>query len=168
MMTMKRTFYFASMFMAIIALQSCETPKEAIQEKPNEPVEGIAESLDIPFRVIADGYLTGNGEEGIGEGGMVINSKEQWEALVTKMNSVNETMKEEPIDFDKMTVLAYFDQIRGSGGYSVAISSVARNVDRLSAVVKKTPSKGMDIEIMTQPFIIGFIDKTSKSIVFVD
>ena len=106
MMTMKRTFYFASMFMAIIALQSCETPKEAIQEKPNEPVEGIAESLDIPFRVIADGYLTGNGEEGIGEGGIVINSKEQWEALVTKMNSVNETMKEEPIDFDKMTVLA--------------------------------------------------------------
>ena len=99
---------------------------------------------------------------------MVINSQSAWDALVTKMNSVNEAIEEETVDFSKVTVIAFFDQIRGSGGYTVDIVSVIKDGKKLVAKVQKTVPKGDQIEIMTQPFMIGFIEKTDLPITFVD
>ncbi|MFK7787161.1 MAG: hypothetical protein AB8B56_18715 [Crocinitomicaceae bacterium] len=165
MKNVKRAVFFGLSISLLLGAASCGTTDEVTDEKPNE---SIAESMTYPIKNIADGYLTGNEQEGIGEGGLVINSQADWEALIAKMNSVNETIEEEPIDFNSMTVLTYFDQIRGSGGYTVDIVSVVKDGNKLVAKVKKTTPKEDAIEIMTQPFMIGFIQKTDLPIIFVD
>ena len=160
-----RTLFFGLAMIAVIGLESCKTTDEITTEKPTE---GISESTSFPIKLVAEGYLTGNEEEGIGEGGMVINSQSAWDALVAKMNSVNDAIEEQTIDFSKVTVIAFFDQIRGSGGYTVDIVSVVKDGNKLVANVQKTSPKEDAIEIMTQPFMIGFIEKTNLPITFVD
>ncbi|MDG1334122.1 MAG: hypothetical protein P8P74_17450 [Crocinitomicaceae bacterium] len=160
-----RILVFGLILSAAAGLQSCKTTEEIPEEKPTEVV---SEQTNFPIKTISEGYLTGNEEEGIGEGGMVINSQADWDALTTKMNSVNEAIEPQTVDFSKVTVLAFFDQMRGSGGYTVDIVSVKKDGNKLVATVKKTVPKEDAIEIMTQPFMIGFIDKTDLPILFVD
>ena len=81
------TLFFGLIISAIIGLQSCKTTDEIPAEKPTE---SISESTSFPIKTISEGYLAGNEKEGIGEGGLVINSQADWDALVTKMNSVND------------------------------------------------------------------------------
>ena len=78
-----------------------------------------------------------------------------------------EYIKEQSIDFNNMTVLAYFDQIRGSGGYTVEFASVSQTSKSIQAHIKRTASDGNDIEIMTQPYSIVLIEKTDKTVVFI-
>lgn len=157
--------FFGMSISLLIGALSCRTTDDVTNEKPKE---SIAESKIYPIKNIEDGYLTGNEQEGIGEGGMVINSQADWEALITKMNSVNKTIDEKTIDFNSMTVLAVFDQVRGSGGYAVDIVSVVNDGNKLLAKVQKTTPKEDAIEIMTQPYMIGFIEKTDLPVIFVD
>jgi hypothetical protein len=165
MMNMNRTVFFGLSISILMGISSCRTPDEVTEEKPNET---ITETSTYPIKTIDEGYLTGNEGEGIGEGGMVINSQADWDALGAKMNSVNETIEPETFDFSTMTILAFFDQVRGSGGYTVDIVSVAKDGDKLVANVQKKTPKGDQIEIMTQPYMIGFIKKTDLPILFVD
>jgi hypothetical protein len=58
--------------------------------------------------------------------------------------------------------------MRGTGGYTVDIISVVKDGNKLVANVVKTVPKEDQIEIMTQPFMIGFIEKTDLPIIFVD
>ncbi len=160
-MNKKHLFYFGFVLMTLIGLQSCRTTEEITEEKPTELSK-------IAFKNNASGYLTGNGAEGITEGGIVINSEAEWDALAKKMNSVNDAIKNQSIDFNKMTVLAYFDQIRGSGGYSVEFASISRTGQLIQAITKKTPATGDNIEIMTQPYTIVLIDKTNMAVVFIE
>lgn len=157
-MNKKHIFYFGFALATIIGLQSCETPREVIVEKP----------IEIAFKNIASGYLTGNGSEGVSEGGVVINSQEEWDALTINMNYVNNAIDEQSIDFNKMTVLAFFDQIRGSGGYSVEFVSILKTGNTIQAQIKKTAPKEDAIEIMTQPYNIVFIEKSNNIIKFIN
>lgn len=163
-MNKKHTFYFGFVLTTIIGLQACGTTNEVLDEKPSEV---IVEVMDIAFKNVASGNLQGDGAEGINEGGIVVNSQEEWTTLTTKMNSVNEAFKEQSIDFNNMTVLAYFDQIRGSGGYTVEFASVSQTSKSIQAHIKRTASDGNDIEIMTQPYSIVLIEKTDKTVVFI-
>ena len=165
MKNVNRAVFFGLSISILMGFAACRTTDEVSNEKPEE---SITETKKYPVKNIADGYLTGNEEEGIGEGGMVINSQEDWDALFTKMNSINKAIDQQFIDFNSMTVLAYFDQIRGSGGYTVDIVSVVKDGNKLVANVQKTTPKEDAIEIMTQPFMIGFIQKTDLPIMFVD
>lgn len=159
-MNKKHIFYFGFVLATIIGLQACGTTNEVIDEKPTEVT-------DVAFKNSASGNLQGDGAEGINEGGIVVNSQEEWTTLTTKMNSVNEAFKEQSIDFNNMTVLAYFDQIRGSGGYTVEFASVSQTSKSIQAHIKRTASDGNDIEIMTQPYSIVLIEKTDKTVVFI-
>ena len=165
MKNLNRAVFFGLSISMLMGFSSCKTTEEVIDEKPDEM---IVEMTNYSIKMIDEGYLTGNEGEGIGEGGMVINTQEDWNAMVAKMNSVNETMEPEIFDFSTMTILAYFDQIRGSGGYTVDIVSVTKDGDKLVANVQKNTPKGDQIEIMTQPYMIGFIKKTDLPILFVD
>jgi len=165
MINVNRALFFVLSMTVLMGVVSCRTTEEVPEKKPTD---NTSESTSFPIKTIAQDYLTGNGQEGIGEGGVVINSRADWDALFTKMNSVNEAIEEQSIDFDKMTVLAFFDQIRGSGGYVVNIESVVKDGNKLMANVQKTTPRGDEIEIMTQPYIIGFIEKTDLPIIFVD
>ncbi|PHR20420.1 MAG: hypothetical protein COA38_19435 [Fluviicola sp.] len=164
-MNKKHTFYFGFVLTTIIGLQACGTTNEVLDEKPSEV---IVEVMDVAFKNVASGNLQGDGAEGINEGGVVINSQEEWTSLMTKMNSVNEAVKEQSIDFNNTTVLAYFDQIRGSGGYTVEFASVSQTSKSIQVQIKRTASDGNDIEIMTQPYSIVFIEKTDKTVVFIN
>ena len=66
-----------------------------------------------------------------------------------------------------LRILAYFDQIRGSGGYTVEFASMSQINNSVQAVVKQTDSDGNDIEIMTQPYSIVIIDKTENKVEFI-
>lgn len=163
-MNKQRIVSFGFVLTALIAVQACSVAEEVPNEKPTE----VFTESNISMNKTATGYLTGNGEEKINEGGMVINSQSDWDALVGKMNSVNDAIDVQSIDFNRLTVLAYFDQIRGSGGYSVDIPELMTEGNKLVATVRKTAPTGDQIEIMTQPFVIVTILKTDKSVVFVD
>ena len=164
-MNKKHIFYFGFVLVTLIGLQSCRTTEEVIDTKPTEVHN---DATQVPFKNVASGYLTGNGAEGIEEGGMVINSQENWDALRAKMNSVNNAISEQSIDFNKMTVLAYFDQVRGSGGYTVDFATVSQIGTSVQVIVQKVDSEGNDIEIMTQPYSIVQIEKTVNTVVFIN
>ena len=126
----------------------------------------VDQSQDIPTKEIGAGMLYGNGAEGITEGGVVIYSSAEFEALVNKMNSTNEGYKMPSVDFEQSTVLAYFDKIRGSGGHAVQFEKVIKNNGSCTAIVKTTAPLGNAIDIMTQPYVIVTISKTEGSIEF--
>lgn len=152
---------FAASLIALI-LNSCKVP----EDKPM--VETVNETTHLPFKKVGSGILTGDGAEGIGSPKeLVIQTEEQWEALRTKMNSVNQAQKEVSIGFEQKTVLAYFDQIRTTGGYSVEIIDVIEKTSGVEAMVKFTAPSGMATDVMTQPYSIVSIPKTSKPVKFV-
>ncbi|NVK64107.1 MAG: protease complex subunit PrcB family protein [Flavobacteriales bacterium] len=163
-MIQKQFMYVGTILMGFMSLQSCNQPKH-LEEKPTQE---IVQPTNVMFEKIKEGYLTGNGEEKISEGGVVIRSQEEWDVLAKKMNSVNQTIDEKSFDFERVTVVAYFDKIRGSGGYSVDVSSITETDKTTVVAIKKTPSDGYDIEIMTQPYVIVQIAQTENAIHFQD
>lgn len=145
----------------IMSLVSCKT---------TQPIDDIetATNTNIEFKTINSGFLTGNGGEGIGSNEVfVIKSEGDWAMLRAKMNSVNETQKEVSIDFEQTTVLAYFDEIRPSGGYAVEIISVIDQEDGVEVTARFKKPFDAAIEIMTQPFHIVSIPKTKKRVRFI-
>lgn len=164
-MKKKHILYFGFALATIIGLQSCKTTEEIIDQQPADTVSNVYE---FSLTEVASGYMTGYGAEGIEEGGLAINSLEEWNALTTKMNSANRAIKEQSIDFDRVTVLAYFDQIRGSGGYTVEIASATKTGKKIQAQIKKASPKGDAIEIMTQPFHIVYIQKSDEKVSFTE
>lgn len=145
-------------------MQSCDQPKQLTEK----PATEIVQPTEVQFETVKNGYLTGNGEEGIPSGGIVIRSQKEWDELAGKMNAVNRTIQEQTFDFNRVTVIAYFDEIRGSGGYTVDVSSVTETDQTVVVAIKKKASDGNDIEIMTQPYVIGYIPQTTKKIHFQD
>lgn len=152
---------FAASLIAL-SLNSCKMP----EDKPVLEAENATKI--IQFKKVGSGILTGDGAEGIGSPKeLIIQTDEQWEALRTKMNSVNQSQSEVSIGFEQKTVLAYFDQIRTTGGYAVEIIKVVETTNGVEAMVKFTAPSGMATDAMTQPYSIVSIPKTSKPVKFV-
>ena len=164
-MNANRILFFGLVMIALIGLESCKTTEDPIGEKPPQEQAKVEE---VPFDEIANAYLTGYGAEGIEPGGIVIDSQADWDELTTKMNSINSTIDEKSVDFNRMRVLAYFDEIRGSGGYTVEFTSVSRIGQTTQVRTKKTAPTGDAIEIMTQPYSIVVIEKSDNTVVFVE
>lgn len=151
---------FASTLIAL-SLNSCRLA----EDKPTS--ELAVETTNLNLKRVGSGILTGNGAEGIGSPKeLVIQTEKQWETLRTKMNSVNQSQNEVSIDFEQKTVLAYFDQIRTSGGYEVEIIEVIERTNGVEAMVKFTSPTDMATDIMTQAYHIIAIPKTSKPVKF--
>jgi predicted membrane GTPase involved in stress response len=165
MLKMKGVLFLGLSMSVLIGLVACRTTDNV----PQEDVIREGNETNATMRKLAFGALTGNGEEGIEEGGVVIQTEAEWRELVTKMNSVNKSIDENSsIDFNKKTVLAYFDPVRGSGGYSVYITEITSNGSSMKATIEKVSPTEDAIEIMTQSYFIVSIDKTSLPITFVD
>ena len=152
---------FGAALIALISFSSCEVTEEVSHGSVEAPKH-------LQIKQINQDNLLGNGDELVGIGkGMTIQTAEEWEALRTKMNSVNPSQDEVSIDFELTTVLAYFDYIRTSGGHSVQIVEVMETTDGLQARFKTSAPEGNVIEIMTQPFHIVSIPKNTKPVKFV-
>ena len=159
---MKRTPYsiFTIALIALVSLAACCTTEEVVQGNVEPPKH-------LEFKEINKGILTGNGDEGLGNQiGLSVQSTDDWNVLREKMNSVNESQLEISVDFSETTILAYFDKVRPSGGYTVEISKVVETDFQISVYYELTAPSGNAIDIMTQPFHIVSIPKTIKTINF--
>jgi len=156
-----KTSIFGAAIIALISFSSCEVTEEVSHGSVEAPKH-------LQIKQINQDNLFGNGDELVGIGkGMTIQTAEEWEVLRTKMNSVNPTQDEVSIDFELTTVLAYFDYIRTTGGHSVQIVEVIETTNGLQARFKTSAQEGFSAEIMSQPFHIISIPKTTKTVKFV-
>jgi hypothetical protein len=114
--------------------------------------------------------LYGAGSEGIAKQNLAIQTQEEWNNLITAMNSVNNVSNnftETDIDFSKYQVLAIFDEVKGSGGWSIDITGVTEYQDEIIVTVENL-QKGGTATVMTQPYYIVKIPKSDKKIIFDD
>jgi hypothetical protein len=118
--------------------------------------------------LIAKGNLYGSGAEGLTAQNLVIDNQGDWNSLVNKMDSVNkvsDTFEETKIDFSKFNVIAVFDEVKGSGGYSLELTINSNSKNRIVNVSRLAP-EGSATTVMTQPFYIVKIAKSKLPIVF--
>jgi hypothetical protein len=147
--------YFLFMF---LVLASCSSENDA-----NTPPQTISPTL------IASGTLYGNGSENIVQQNIVVSNQAAWTALINQMDSVNNTSSsftELNIDFDNYQLLVAFDQIRGTGGYSIEISNITENVNTIEASINVNSPGPIATMVITQPFHIVKIPKSTKPVVF--
>lgn len=118
--------------------------------------------------LIAKGNLYGSGSEGIVEQNLIISNQKDWNDLLIKMDSINKVSNsflETNIDFSLFNVIAVFDKVRGSGGYSLNLNIVNDSENILINTIYLSP-KGIANAIMTQPFCLVKISKTDLKVIF--
>lgn len=131
-------------------------------------VENQAKMKQENIILIGKGNLHGSGSEGIEKQNLVITSSEEWLDLLNKINSVNkvsDSFSETDIDFSKYTVVAVFDDIRESGGYSLSLAIQETTDKVLVEVLRKTPD-GIATSVITQPYYIVKLPKRNLPIIF--
>jgi hypothetical protein len=127
-------------------------------------------SQEFGLTVIAKGELYGNGDEGFNQENIVVTTKKQWKALISKMSKVNDvtqSFNETDIDFSEYRVVAVFDKVRGSGGYYLQVTSKPESGKIIIDIVHGTPAGAVTLNI-TQPYFIGKIPVSDMSVVFKD
>ena len=127
------------------------------------------QSILVLSTKIGAGNFYGKGKENIPGQNLVIYNSLAWTELIGKMNLVNNETRnftETNIDFSKFMVLAIFDEVKGSGGYSINITDILENQDNLTVTVQQTTPTGNAYAVMTQPYCIVKIPITAKQIIF--
>jgi len=127
-----------------------------------------SEIVNIESTLIAKGDLHGNRAEGIVKQNLVISDQATWSNLITKMNTVNnvsDRFSETDVDFSEYKIIVVFDDIKGSGGHSLALDIMA-NADNIIVKVTGLAPKGMATSNITQPFHIVKIKNSDLPILF--
>ena len=122
------------------------------------------QSTEINFTEIGKGALYGNGQEGISQSNVTISNTNNWQNLISQMNSVNNVsgdFTETDINFNEFTVFAIFLEIKGNG-WEIEIENVIENKTNISISTQETEFAN---SVMTQPFQIIRIPKTDKPII---
>lgn len=128
---------------------------------------------DTPFSLtlIHQANLYGAGEENIPSGNRVIEEEKDWEDLLAKIDNVNpesENFSETKIDFDNYMVVACFDKVQSSAGYSIAIDEAEATKKELIFNISKDNTGEILALVITQPYYIAKFPKTNKKITFKD
>ncbi len=124
--------------------------------------------LPIESTLIAKDNLYGNGAEGIAEQNLVITNQSTWNDLITQMNTVNnvsDNFSETDIDFSEYIVIAVFDEIKKSGGYSLELN-ITSNSESIIVIVTDLVPEGNATTVITQPFHIVKIPTFDLPIIF--
>lgn len=119
---------------------------------------------------ISRGDLYGAGDEGIEESRLLITNVADWNALKNSMDSVNPIsggFTETTIDFQNYDVIAIFDEIKGYGGYTIAIDEITENEDNYIVSIVHTAPSGFATTVITQPYHIYKIPKATKPVIFI-
>lgn len=154
------------LIMSLFVLGSCGNSKKVMEcsEAHDQSTESML------FELVGKGNLGGAGEEGIEKSNLVIQSQEAWDRLVSKINAVNKESERfyiQNIDFNEYTVIACFDKVQSSGGYAIKITDVQEGENEVHVLMKSTSPDGMATSVMTQPYYIVVIPKTSKEVIFI-
>lgn len=122
------------------------------------------------FVILYKGTLHGAGEEGFKEENRIINSEKEWKDFLLKLDSTNKISDAfgGEINFSENSVIAVFDSVKTTGGYSIMVSRLEVKNDELIVYIEKTGPKPTDMVTMVieQPFHIIKIGKTAREIVF--
>jgi hypothetical protein len=164
---MKTLKFLLLTLLAVSMVTACsvDTPKQDLPESREQGANTI-------FPVEIEPVLIGKGElhpyletdPNIVKS-MVITSVDEWNTLKTAMDDRNNTLPEIDVDFSAYRVIAIFDKIHGNGGWSIDITGIVEDPDKI--VVSVTNLKiGNIASVITQPYHIVKIPVSSKKIVF--
>jgi len=126
---------------------------------------------EMPQTVIGTGNLNGNGNENIPKINLVIDNEQDWVDLVAKIdsyNKVSDRFTETDIDFSAYKVLAVFEEVKMTGGYTIQIEQIIETNNHIEAIINTGSPSGGAYAAITQPFFISKIKKTNKKIIFIE
>ena len=115
-----------------------------------------------------------NGSEGINQQNTIITNETDWNNLKNQIdlyyqlfgiNYTEQYFAETTIDFTNYTVIAVFDQVYGNGGHSIDITNITEYENNIVVTVENLLT-GNASSVITQPYHIVKIPKTTKPIVF--
>jgi len=99
---------------------------------------------------------------------IIITNATEWNNFITNMNNPNNlsnNFSETNVDFNNFQIIAVFDSIKQTGGFSIDITSVIENSTNVVVTIQHLLT-GSDNAIITQPFHIIKIPKSTKPIIF--
>ncbi|WP_111684835.1 protease complex subunit PrcB family protein [Winogradskyella tangerina] len=117
--------------------------------------------------IIASGELYGAGEEGIEQQNTIITNQKDWDSLVEKMSLVNplpDDFSDAEIDFSKYQVIALFDDLKSTGGHSIA-AKITEEPNRFVVKIERNSPSGMATTVVTQPYFIAKIKSKSPIVI---
>lgn len=160
----KNTAFSSLLFCALctIFLLSCRSVDNTVKYETMEDTER-------PLSFIGKGDLYGDGQEGIKEGCQVINTQEDWDALMGKLNSINDVtqnFERQGVNFEEEIIVACFDKVRSTGGYVFEVEKATEKTDSVHVEYSVTFPKGPAITILTQPYHIITVRATTKPFSF--
>ncbi|WP_299778710.1 hypothetical protein [uncultured Formosa sp.] len=130
--------------------------------------DDTSEMTNIEFTLIAKENLFGNGNEGIAKQNLVISNQNDWNDLITQMNSennVSDNFSEIDIDFSEFQIIAVFDEIKVNGGHILELNIMSNSENIIVNLTDLAPD-GDVTSIVTQPFCIVKILKSDLPIIF--
>ncbi len=129
-----------------------------------------SQDTNIKFTEIAEGFLGGQGSEGIPKQNIVIDNEIDWNNLKTKMNAnvnTTESFSETEIDFSKYNIVAIFEEVKNSGEFHLKIDEIIKYSNNIFVRIKlESPSGPNVIHIITQPYYIAKIPKNDLPVIF--
>lgn len=157
---MRRNTFNTIFIGLILSFTACTSESEILDEQSSfYPVEPT---------LVAEGHLFGNGDEGITKSNLIIKTVDDWNALINKMNTVNNESDQfliNNIDFSTHQVIAVFDEVRPSGGFSIELKAVKNNSQTLVQINFIEPT-GLVTDIITQPYKLILLPNTLPNVVF--
>ena len=139
----------------IIILISCTNSETEIENSPSS----------IELIEIGKGTLTGSGFENISETKTLIKNEEDWNNLISQMNSIENVSSGfnlSEINFETHFIIAIILELKGTG-WLINITEVIENSDNLVVSTKEIDQSTL---AYSQPFHIVLIPKTEKEIIF--
>lgn len=127
-----------------------------------------AKMVNAESVLIAKGNLYGAGAEGLTKQNKVIENQSDWEGLMSQMdkvNNVSDSFLETEIDFSKYTIIAVFNDVKGTGGHNIDLD-ISNTSENTLVRVNYTAPKGNATTVMTQPYYIARIQKNDLPIIF--
>jgi len=120
----------------------------------------------VEFSVVAQGNPSPSQTQNISKSNLVIKDTESWNSLLSKMSTYETSrFSENNIDFTNYQIIVVFDQVYSNGGHSIDITKITEDYYSVFVKVEKL-NKGNDATVVTQPYHIVKIAKTTKNIVF--
>jgi protease stability complex PrcB-like protein len=119
----------------------------------------------IAFEILAQDFYGGMVDSKF----MVINDETSLNDIYNRISKDRTPKLDTPkINFNRETVIALFLGEKNSGGYSITVEQIMNLNDKVNVVYRITSPKAgeMVTSVMTQPYCIIKIPKTSKEIVF--
>ena len=154
--------FLFTLFSALF-LVSCRSVESSIEYEEME-------DKDHKLSFIGQGVLYGAGKEKIKESCVVIDNQEDWNKMMEKLNSgennVTDNFERQGVNFEEEMILACFDKVRSTGGYTLEIAEAIETTENIEVQYCITPPQGSAITIMTQPYHIITIPASTKQVTF--